>query len=102
MNHKITIPKSFMIGPHEIKVSYSKDMLPTKQLAGDCNSFYNTIRLAENDLIPQTQVEQSFYHEKIHMILDNMERKDLSSEEDFVDLFAMLLLQSDKTANYED
>ena len=43
----------------------------------------------------------TFYHEKVHIILDTMGERELSQNEKFVDTFAKLLRQSDETANYE-
>jgi hypothetical protein len=40
----------------------------------------------------------TFYHEKVHIILDSMNKPELSKDEQFVDVFAKLLRQSDETA----
>lgn len=46
------------------------------------------------------RIADCFYHEKVHIILDAMHRRELSKDEDFVDVFAKLLRQSDETAEY--
>ena len=100
---KIQIPTSFKLGPHEIKISYEKHMHGKKGLAGSCNSYYNTITLQGlGNGAPISQQEQTFYHEKVHLILDIMERDELCKDENFVNLFATFLLQTDKTSEHSN
>ena len=43
------------------------------------------------------KIKDTFYHEKVHAILDTMHERALSNNEKFVDVFAKLLRQSDET-----
>lgn len=47
------------------------------------------------------KIMDTFYHEKIHAVLDMMNERELSENEKFVDVFAKLLRQSDETAIFE-
>jgi hypothetical protein len=44
------------------------------------------------------QIEHTYLHEIIHLILDEMNKKDLSKDEDFVDMFAGFLHQIIQTS----
>ena len=47
---------------------------------------------------PIDSIMQAYYHEKTHWILYLMGEKELQLNEKFVDLFAHILYQSDKSA----
>ena len=46
------------------------------------------------------RIKDTFYHERVHAILNGMQRDDLSSNEQFVDIFAKLWRQSDETLEF--
>jgi hypothetical protein len=50
--------------------------------------------------ISKDKILDTFYHEKVHSILVSMGEKELNKNEQFVDVFAKLLRQSDETAEF--
>ena len=48
----------------------------------------------------ESSMLDTFYHEKVHIILDAMGEHTLSSEEKFVEVFSRLLRQSDESAEF--
>jgi hypothetical protein len=52
------------------------------------------------DDLSEGKILDTFYHEKVHAILDMMKEEELSSNEKFVDIFSKLLRQSDITSEY--
>ena len=102
MNNLI-IPKSFKLFGSTIKVVFDNDRLNELKLYGQCDYGLSKIFLAETqerkELSPD-KIKDTFYHEKVHMILDTMGEDKLSSDEKFVDIFSKLLRQSYETAEY--
>jgi hypothetical protein len=95
------IPKSFKIFGDKIDVIFDEEYCNARKLYGEASFTEAKIRLsttAERDILSQDRIEDTFYHEKVHIILDAMKEHELSSNEKFVDLFAKLLRQSDITA----
>ena len=97
------IPKEYKLGADTIKVSlgfdkkiieeghmgeYSRDLCEIRLVTGDGLNTY-----------PEDTIEDTFYHEKVHSILKFMGHE-LNTNEEFVDLFAKLLRQSDVTSVY--
>jgi len=74
------------------------------------NGSLGEARLAKNEIAiqrnsngfqrPQTQVEETFYHELVHYILHHMGQNELCDEERFVDGFSHLLHQALATMEY--
>jgi len=52
------------------------------------------------DKLSDDKILNTFYHEKVHAILDTMHERELSANEKFVDTFANLLRQSDETSKF--
>lgn len=50
--------------------------------------------------LSEDRIIDTFYHEKVHAILNSMKEDELSDNERFVDVFAKLLRQADETAEY--
>jgi len=97
----MTIPKSFTLGPYEIKVIIEDVVLKEKNQWGEARIGEKEIWLSkdliDSNSIPETTKLKVFYHEKVHFILDIMSEDKLRDDEKFVDLFANLLLQTDLT-----
>lgn len=97
------IPKRFKLFADNIEVVDNDRACNAKGAYGLCWYADNTILLAthENEkLLSEDRRISTFYHEKVHMILDHMNEYKLSENEKFVDIFAKLLRQSDETAEY--
>ena len=97
------IPSKFTLFATEYEVYYDS-FLDGEGLYGQFVPSRNVIRLAltheTSPLNPSIQ-EATFYHEKVHAILHEMNETELYENEKFVDLFSKLLMQSDKTAIYQ-
>lgn len=97
------IPKSFYLFATKINVVIDDVKCDIAEAYGLSEYFKSEITLATKDGINEISDGKrmdSFYHEKIHIILDTMNRHDLSKDENFVDILAKLLRQSDETAAY--
>ena len=95
----MVIPRRFQLFAHDITVEYDKNLSVRDQYVGRSTPQLCKIVLQPaNGGITRTQVEQTYFHELVHIILNNMERDDLSGDERFVDVFASLLLQATVTS----
>ena len=95
------IPKSFNLLSHEIKVNFVEQI--EGDALGECyltESYLNLATTYRGIQSTDKNMIDSFYHEKVHLILDAMGYHKLSSNERFVETFAQLLLQSELTAKY--
>lgn len=97
------IPKEFKLFGTRIEVQFNNERCNDKQVYGESNYGESKIMLStmqESMTLSEDKILDTFYHEKIHMILDTMNENELSNNEKFVDVFAKLLRQSDVTAIY--
>lgn len=97
------IPKSFKLFATPIEVVFDNNRMQDMGCYGLAEYSFSKITLADMyELKPLSdgKIMDTFYHEKVHMILDTMNERDLSQNEKFVDTFAKLLRQSDETAIY--
>lgn len=95
------IPKSFKLFASTINVVFENDRMNDKGQYGESSISQHKITLSTTngtDKLSEDKILNTFYHEKVHIILDSMKEYKLSSNEKFVDLFAKLLRQSDETA----
>lgn len=97
------IPAKFTVGGQEIKVSYVEKF--EKGVLGECCFFGGTITLAEktNDgeiVCSPTSIQNTFFHELVHCILDTMGEKELSRSEKFVCSFAGFLTEAMRSMEY--
>ena len=100
---KSKIPKSFKLFATTIDVEFNNDRLNDLDCTGLSEMYKSKITLStvrKDYKLNSDYIVDTFYHEKIHIILDSMERGDLSADEKFVDVFAKLLRQSDETEKY--
>ena len=98
------IPKYFYIFGEKIKVSFLKAI---KNKEGDAYGVWleteNKIKLAKTVFkkpLEQDQMEQTYFHELTHVILDSIGEPNLSENEIFVDKFSKALYQVLKSSNY--
>lgn len=97
------IPKRFKIFASTINVVYDNTRLSYDDAIGDCSFTDCKVSLCneyKGDKLPLDCVVDTFYHEKVHIILDSMGEHELSKNEQFVEVFARLLRQSDETAEF--
>ena len=97
------IPKSFKLFATTVKVEYDDSKMSNESCLGACSYTDALITLCENykgDKLNKGVVIDTFYHEKVHVILDAMGEHELSKNEKFVEVFSRLLRQSDETACY--
>lgn len=96
------IPKKFNLGGQTITVEWNDRLLHTDDCTG--MAFYrdNKIQLqkpSKSKPIPRSKIEETFLHEKVHMVLSAMGEHELKANEKFVDLFATFWHQSLKTSS---
>lgn len=90
--------KKFSLGGKKYKVKIVNSIDDTG--LGRAYSYLNKIKISKNwngMPIPKSSMEQTFYHELVHAILDEIGEKDLSGNETFVQSFSLLLHQFEKT-----
>lgn len=95
------IPKSFKLFGTTIKVVWDNDKMNDQSNYGTFEYCNNQITLSTtqgNKTLADDRILDTFYYEKVHAILDHMHKRDLSEDEEFVDVFAKLLRQSDETS----
>ena len=98
------IPKQFKLGADTISVRVSNNMeLINKNLLGKYDRDLCIIDLTNTNNLgspyPEDTIMNTFYHEKVHSILSLMGHE-LNNNEEFIDLFARLLRQTDITSEY--
>jgi len=97
------IPKTFKLFGTIINIVFDNIRCNDKQVYGESNYGESKIMLStmqESMTLSEDKILDTFYHEKVHMILDTMNENELSCNEKFVDVFAKLLRQSDVTSLY--
>jgi len=100
---KLKIPNSFKLFATTINVVVDEKRMEDIKAYGYCEYSYSRITLSKKDGLEDLsdgRMMDCFYHEKVHMILSSMKRDELNKDEEFVDIFAKLLRQSDETAKF--
>tara|TARA_R110000782_G_scaffold243011_1_gene329553 strand:- start:550 stop:855 length:306 start_codon:yes stop_codon:yes gene_type:complete len=100
---KDKIPRSFKVFDSTINIEYADVKLSYESLLGDCSYTDSKIRLClsyKGEALNHNSILDTFYHEKIHIILDAMGEHELSKNEKFVEVFSRLLRQTDNTSEY--
>jgi hypothetical protein len=103
LSAKLKIPKSFNLFATKIDVVFDNKYCNDHQKYGESDYSQSKITLSFTDKLNELsegKILDTFYHEKVHMILDTMMERELSSNEKFVDQFAKLLRQSDETSQF--
>lgn len=96
--NKFKIPKTFQLFGSDWKVKYNNDRLVDLGFQGLCEYPQSLITLYKSSNIPIDELNSTFLHELTHAILEAMNRDDLTSDENFVEIFSKLLYQYFKTA----
>ena len=97
------IPKSFKLFGTTINVSFDNNRTSNEGILGDCSYTENKITICDEYKgikVPASTMLDTFYHEKVHVILDSMGEHELSKNEKFVEVFSRLLRQSEESGEY--
>ena len=97
------LPKQFKLGGMVVTIEVNNDILHDNAL-GQAFPNENKILLAIKDRqteFPKTKVEQTLYHEILHMVLDSLGYHELSSDEKFIQSVSLLLHQAINSLQYE-
>lgn len=97
------IPKKFKLFGTTYNVLWDNKKMNNTTRYGE--SDYSTTEITLSDThgvnpLSEDRIMDTFYHERTHAILDSMHKRDLSADEEFVDVFSKLLRQSIETAEY--
>ena len=98
------IPKTFKLFGTTIDVVFNDKEMNDRNCMGESAYAQSKITLTSTagiNKISDDKIMDTFYHEKIHMILETLGYSEISKDEKFVDLFAKALRQSDITAEYK-
>lgn len=97
------IPKKFKLFAKTYNIIFDNVRCNDKGVYGLHDYSKAEITLTDIDGInklSEDTIMDTFYHEKIHAILDSMNKTELSNDEEFVDVFAKLIRQSIETEEY--
>lgn len=97
------IPKKFKLFGTTINVIFDNKRMNDNGFYGLAEYGQTKITLSDvhgTEKLTNDRITETFYHEKVHTILDAMHERDLSANEKFVDVFAKLLRQADITAEF--
>ncbi len=103
MNRNLKVPVRFKLFGTEINIVWDNKRCNDKSIYGEADYSQSQITLSTTngvDPLSEGKIIDTFYHEKVHIILDTMYEKELSKNEKFVDQFAKLLRQSDESSIY--
>lgn len=98
-----TIPSSFRLFGAKINIIWDNQRMNDMKSYGLAE--YSALKITLSDQenftkLSEDKIKDTYYHEKVHMILDSMGEHELSGNEKFVDIFSKLLRQSEETAEY--
>jgi hypothetical protein len=97
------IPNKFKVFASTINVGFDNVRLSNEGALGDCSFTDNKISICseyKGKEVSECSAVDTFYHEKVHIILDAMGEHELSKQEKFVEVFARLLRQVDESAEF--
>jgi hypothetical protein len=97
------IPKRFNVFATTVNVKIDNERLSNEGILGDCSftdAQINVCSKYKGEDVNEDAIADTFYHEKVHIILDAMGEHGLSKKEKFVEVFARLLRQSDVTEEF--
>ena len=100
----IPSPESFYLFGQRIRVEWREDLVQKTACVGEARLRDNKIYLQpDSEGFPRVReaIEQTFFHELIHVCLDQMGDKK-GEDEKFVDLLANLIHQVLSTAEYSE
>jgi hypothetical protein len=88
--------KEFTLGAIKWEIKTDDNRLDDLNMLGLCEFIKSTISIYEKGM-DTNLIEQTIYHELVHAILDTMGERELSANDKFVQNFALLLHQFEKT-----
>ncbi|MFZ7121764.1 MAG: hypothetical protein ACOWWH_12560 [Eubacteriaceae bacterium] len=97
------IPKSFKLFGTTYNIIVDNKRMNDMKNYGLCEYSHSLITLSTTDGnldLSEDKIIDTYYHEKVHAILDMMHERDLSDNEKFVDIFSKLLRQADETEEF--
>lgn len=100
MANKITIPLEFKLNGKKITVEFDNDYCEDEGYLGEADFELKLITLASTDngkKLPKSEIDKTFYHELMHLVLDAAGRHKLKFNEDFVDRVGLLLYEFERT-----
>lgn len=100
---KLKIPKKFKLFGTTVNVVWDNKRLEDLKAYGVFEYGASKITLSTVDgldKLAEDRIMDCYYHERTHAILEAMNERDLSSNENFVDVLSKLLRQADETAKY--
>jgi len=103
MPNKIFIPKEFRLNGKKITVEFDNEYCEDEGYLGEADFDLRLITLASKDgdkRLPKSEIDKTFYHELIHLILDAANRHQLKYNEDFVDAVGLLLYEFERTKKF--
>jgi len=98
-----SIPKKFKLFGTTVNVVFDNKRMDEESTIGLSEWKKSLITLcnkSNGEEINEDVIIDTYYHEKVHTILDSMGEVKLSGNEKFVEVFSKLLRQSDNTAEF--
>lgn len=107
MNKAMKIPESFELIGKTYKVMMVDDLTYSSgdRMVGQIQYDPATIRIQTNNSAlarSEDSVLITYWHEVVHAVLSDMGEEKLSKDEKFVDLFASMLHQINKTSKFKE
>lgn len=92
-------PNSFEIFGQTFTVVLKKNLIKKHGALGRCNSEKGWIQIQDPEYtdVSREVLEQTFFHELMHAILDSIGQEELSANENLVDLMGSCMYQAIKT-----
>lgn len=103
MPNKITIPTEFKLNGKKITVEFDDEYCEAEGYLGEADFDLRLITLTSKDgskKLPKSEIDKTFYHELMHLILDAANRHQLKYNEDFVDAVGLLLYEFERTKKF--
>jgi hypothetical protein len=100
MPNKITIPLEFKLNGKKITVEFDNDYCESEGYLGEADFELKLITLSSTDngkKLPKSEIDKTFYHELMHLVLDAAGRHKLKFNEEFVDRVGLLLYEFERT-----
>ena len=103
MPNRINIPREFKLNNKKIIVEFDDAYCKDEDCLGMADFDLKLITLTSkvnNKRLPKAEVDKTFYHELMHLILDAANRHKLKWNEDFVDTVGLLLYEFERTKKF--
>lgn len=93
------IPTAFSCMGTDWTVKRVPDLMKRSNCMGQTNT--TECEIVIDDSLTGDQMFHTYYHELMHVVASSIGRQDLNADEAFIDLFAGLLYQINKTSTFE-